>query len=97
MPSDSAISASGSRNWATSAWAELRQVQGLLGLPVERDLGFAAKYPLSVYARNTRLDGVIGAWALKAPPVGGPFRAWRRGQFRKARRPCRFSRLLDAA
>jgi hypothetical protein len=29
---------------------ELRSVRGKLGLPVERDFSFTAKYPMSVYA-----------------------------------------------
>lgn len=30
---------------------ELAEVKGPLGLPIERDLSFEAKYPISVYAR----------------------------------------------
>lgn len=31
--------------------SELLSVRGRLGLPIERDLSFEAKYPISVYAR----------------------------------------------
>lgn len=31
--------------------SEIRSLRGRLGLPVERDLGFKAKHPISVYAR----------------------------------------------
>lgn len=39
--------------------AELSALRGRLGLPVERDLGFAADYPLIVYARVAWLLGSI--------------------------------------
>lgn len=35
--------------------AELQSVRGPLGLPVERDLHFAATQPISAYAREARL------------------------------------------
>lgn len=39
--------------------AELRSLRGNLGLPVERDLSFKAKYPMSVYAEAARqVEGV---------------------------------------
>lgn len=41
--------------------AELRSVRGRLGLPVERDLSFAAKYPMSVYAEAARQSEGITA------------------------------------
>lgn len=34
--------------------AELRALRGNLGLPVERDFSFKAKYPMSVYAEAAR-------------------------------------------
>ena len=34
--------------------AELRSLRGKLGLPVERDLSFTAKHPMSVYAEAAR-------------------------------------------
>lgn len=34
--------------------AELHSLRGNLGLPVERDLSFTAKYPMSVYAEAAR-------------------------------------------
>ncbi|TWT20318.1 DUF2958 domain-containing protein [Luteimonas marina] len=40
---------------------EIRQLRGKLGLPVERDLGFVAKHPISVYARQARIAGWIAA------------------------------------
>ena len=39
--------------------AELVQVRGPLGLRVERDLGFVAQQPISVYAREARMAGFI--------------------------------------
>ncbi len=39
--------------------AELKQLRGKLGLPVERDLHFTAKYPLTVYADAARSKGAI--------------------------------------
>ncbi len=39
--------------------AELSTIKGRLGLPVERDLHFKGKYPLSVYARTARHVGRI--------------------------------------
>lgn len=41
--------------------AELRSVRGTLGLPVERDLSFTAKYPMSVYAEAARQSEGITA------------------------------------
>jgi Protein of unknown function (DUF2958) len=39
--------------------AELRSVRGTLGLPVERDLSFTARHPMSVYAEAARQsDGI---------------------------------------
>lgn len=34
---------------------ELRQLRGPLGLPVERDLNFVVRHPLSTYARDARI------------------------------------------
>jgi hypothetical protein len=39
--------------------AEIATVRGGLGLPVERDLYFEARQPLSAYAREARLAGRI--------------------------------------
>ena len=39
--------------------SELRTVKGGLGLGIERDLHFEARYPLSVYAEAARLAGSI--------------------------------------
>jgi hypothetical protein len=39
--------------------AELREVGGKLGLPVERDLHFQPDKPISAYAREARLAGRI--------------------------------------
>ena len=39
--------------------SELRSVKGSLGLGIERDLYFEARYPLSVYAEAARLAGSI--------------------------------------
>lgn len=39
--------------------SELRSVKGNLGLGIERDLHFEARYPLSVYAEAARLAGSI--------------------------------------
>ena len=41
--------------------AELRQLRGPLGLPVERDLNFVARHPISVYAREARQVAAIRA------------------------------------
>ena len=41
--------------------SEIQQLRGHLGLPVERDLGFAAKHPLSVYAQRARIDRAVRA------------------------------------
>ena len=38
---------------------ELERVKGLFGLGVERDLHFAARYPLSVYTEAARRAGAI--------------------------------------
>jgi hypothetical protein len=40
---------------------ELRSVRGKLGLPVERDLSFTARYPMSVYAEAARQSEGITA------------------------------------
>ena len=40
---------------------EIATVRGALGLPVERDLFFAADRPLSAYAREARERGAIAA------------------------------------
>lgn len=40
---------------------EVRMLRGPLGLPVERDLGFVAEHPLSVYAQWARVDRAIRA------------------------------------
>jgi len=39
--------------------SELQSVTGRLGLGIERDLNFAARYPLSVYAEAARIAGGI--------------------------------------
>ena len=39
--------------------SEIQSVRGLLGLPVERDLSFVGKYPLSVYNKLARLNDAI--------------------------------------
>jgi len=39
--------------------AELQRVRGRLGLGIERDLYFRARYPLSVYAEAARRAGAI--------------------------------------
>ena len=39
--------------------AELARVRGRLGLPLERDRHFTARFPLSVYARAARRAGRI--------------------------------------
>lgn len=39
--------------------SELQSVKGRLGLGIERDLYFEARYPLSVYAEAARLAGSI--------------------------------------
>lgn len=39
--------------------SELESVKGPLGLGIERDLYFEARYPLSVYAEAARLAGAI--------------------------------------
>lgn len=41
--------------------AEIMEVRGRLGLPVERDLHFAADKPLSAYAEEARKQGRIVA------------------------------------
>ena len=43
----------------TVSLAEIEALRGPLGLPVERDLYFEAKYPLSRYARMAIAAGVI--------------------------------------
>ena len=43
----------------TVSFSELRSLRGGLGLPVERDLHFTAKHPLSVYAEAARFAGRI--------------------------------------
>lgn len=39
--------------------AELESVKGPLGLGIERDINFAARFPLSVYAEAARIAGRI--------------------------------------
>ncbi|MBX3597961.1 MAG: DUF2958 domain-containing protein [Rhizobiaceae bacterium] len=39
--------------------SEIKQVRGALGLPVERDLYFTAKHPLSWYAERSSSEGYI--------------------------------------
>lgn len=40
--------------------AEIRQLRGRLGLPVEREFSFEATHPLSVYARAAhRAEGIV--------------------------------------
>lgn len=39
--------------------AELQSVKGRLGLGIERDLAFVARFPLSVYAEAARIAGRI--------------------------------------
>ena len=41
--------------------AELRSVRGKLGLPIERDLSFTARHPMSVYAEAARQSEGITA------------------------------------
>ncbi|MBR0866306.1 DUF2958 domain-containing protein [Bradyrhizobium diazoefficiens] len=41
--------------------AEIKQVRGRLGLPVERDLYFTADKPISAYAAEARANGRIVA------------------------------------
>ncbi|BCJ91818.1 single-stranded DNA endonuclease [Terrihabitans soli] len=41
--------------------SELESVRGKLGLPIERDLFFKAKHPISVYADDAREKGHINA------------------------------------
>lgn len=43
----------------TVSLSELERVKGLLGLGIERDLCFAPRYPLSVYAEAARRAGGI--------------------------------------
>jgi hypothetical protein len=43
----------------TVSFSELGALRGRLGLPVERDLFFAAKHPLSVYVEAARVAGCI--------------------------------------
>jgi hypothetical protein len=73
----------------TVGLAELRSVTGRLGLGIERDLTFRARYPLSVYAhgavqraRIVESDGllaesaaILGAWDSRAAPVADSVRA----------------------
>lgn len=39
--------------------AELAMLRGHLGLPIERDLSFAGKYPIGVYAEAARAKGEV--------------------------------------
>jgi hypothetical protein len=41
--------------------AEIKQVKGRLGLPVERDISFVADKPISAYAEEARIKGRIVA------------------------------------
>lgn len=41
------------------SFSELKSVRNRLGIPLERDLFFAARYPLSVYAEAARRGGHI--------------------------------------
>ncbi len=43
----------------TVSFSELESLRGRLNLPVERDLHFTGKHPLSVYAEAARLAGCI--------------------------------------
>jgi hypothetical protein len=43
----------------TVSFSELKALRGGLGLPVERDLHFTAKHPLSVYAEAAHFAGCI--------------------------------------
>lgn len=63
--------------------SELEGIKGRLGLGLERDLNFAARFPLSVYAEAARVSGAISesesllqhaaAWlAAQKPRDGGP-------------------------
>lgn len=45
----------------TVSLAEIASVRGVLGLPVERDLAFAADRPLGAFARAARAAGAIVA------------------------------------
>lgn len=58
-PSGSAISASDTPELGYVSLAELAAVRGRLGLPVERDLHFAADRPLSAYAADAGRHGRI--------------------------------------
>jgi hypothetical protein len=39
--------------------SELQSIMGRFGLGIERDLHFAARYPLSIYARAAQIAGAI--------------------------------------
>lgn len=41
--------------------SEINAVRGKMGLPIERDLYFAAEKPLSAYADEARVHGAIQA------------------------------------
>lgn len=49
----------GCAEFGTVRLSELESVKGRLGLGIERDLYFEARYPLSVYAEAARLAGAI--------------------------------------
>lgn len=58
---------------------ELAEVKGQLGLPIERDLFFTGKYPISVYADAARYkqcittdDSVLQQFAQKKNPGQSP-------------------------
>jgi hypothetical protein len=61
----------------TVSLAALESVQGRLGLGIERDLYFTARFPLSVYARAAQIAGGITeseqALAQAAAALGRPF------------------------
>lgn len=55
----------GCAEFGTVRLSELQSVKGPLGLGVERDLYFEARYPLSVYAEAARLtDSIVTATHL---------------------------------
>ena len=49
----------GCPEFGTVRLSELQGVKGSLGLGIERDLHFEARYPLSVYAEAARLAGSV--------------------------------------
>ncbi len=58
---------------------ELEDVKGQLGLAIERDLNFAARFPLSVYAEAARVAGSI----CESEPLLQHAAAWLAAQKRR--------------